>query len=101
MKKTTRITIETERVLTLRCGSVGRMWCEQCAAETEFVGLDALSNTVPEAPSTLQQWLDEGTLHCFQSPQGPVRICMRSLLHMLGNDCERLLANGARAEDGK
>jgi hypothetical protein len=84
MKKTTRITIETERVLTLRCGSLERIWCEPCAAETEIVTLEALSNLVPEGPEKIQQWLDKGELHWSQSPQGSVRICVRSLVHLLG-----------------
>jgi len=84
MKKTTRITIETERVLTLRCGGLGRFWCEQCAAETELVTLDALENLAAEGTERIQQWLDQGKLHWSQSPQGSVRICLHSLVRLLG-----------------
>jgi|HubBroStandDraft_5_1064220.scaffolds.fasta_scaffold116747_2 hypothetical protein len=83
MKKTTRVTIETERVLILRCGSPGRIWCEQCAAETETVTLTALGNLAPEETEKIQQWLDKGELHWSQSPQGSVRICVRSLGRLL------------------
>jgi hypothetical protein len=83
MKKTTRITIETERVLTLRCGRPGRIWCEPCAAETEIVALETLGNFLTKGPEKIQQWLDQGELHWSQPPQGPVRICMRSLMRLL------------------
>jgi hypothetical protein len=83
MKKTTRITIETERVLTLRGGRQGRIWCERCGAESEIVTLEALGNLVPEGSEKIQQWLDKGELHWSESPQGLVRICLRSLLRLL------------------
>ena len=84
MKKTTRITIETERVLTLRRGSLERIWCEKCGAETEIVTLEAIGNLAPEGPERIQQWLGKRELHCSQSPQGSVRICLRSLVRLLG-----------------
>jgi hypothetical protein len=83
MKKTTRITIETERVLTLRGGGLGPFWCERCAAETEIVALEALGNLAPEEPEKIQQWLDKGELHWSQSPQASVRVCLRSLMRLL------------------
>jgi hypothetical protein len=83
-KKTTRITIETERVLTVRCGSWGHIWCEQCAADTEIVTLEAVGKFTTTGPAQVQQWLDQGELHWSQSPQGSVRICVRSLMRLLG-----------------
>lgn len=84
MTKTTRITIETERVLTLRCGTVGRIWCETCGAETDIVTLEALGNLAPQERERIQQWLDKRELHWSQPPQGSVRICVRSLVRLLG-----------------
>lgn len=83
MKKTTKITIETERVLTLRCGNLGPAWCEACGAETESVALEALGNLALDGSEKIQQWLDKGELHWFRSPQGSLRICLRSLVHSL------------------
>lgn len=85
MKKTTRITIETERVLMLRCGSLGRMWCEQCVAEVETISLEALAS-LTEGPARNQQWIDSGALHRIAGEQGPVRVCQKSLLRLLGQE---------------
>jgi hypothetical protein len=86
MTKTTRITIETERVSTLRCGSFGRIWCERCGVETEIVTLEALGNFAPEGVEKIQRWLERGELHWSQSPQGSVRICLRSFVGLLAAD---------------
>ena len=94
MKKATRITIETERVLTLRCGSLRRLWCEQCGSETEIVTPEALGDLAPEGPEKIRQWLDKGELHWSQSPQGSVRICMRSLMRLLAAEA----ADGSSGE---
>jgi len=37
MKKTVRITIETERHLVIRHATSARVWCESCASEVEMV----------------------------------------------------------------
>jgi hypothetical protein len=40
-KRTTRITVERDRVWIIRqCGCLERSWCGSCAAETEFVGVE-------------------------------------------------------------
>jgi hypothetical protein len=84
MKKTTRITMETERVLTLRCGSLGRMWCEHCSAEVETISLEAIAS-LPGIPPKIQQWIDSGALHCAGTEPGPVRPCQKSLFRLLGS----------------
>ncbi len=84
MKKTTRITIETEHVLTLRRGSLGRLWCERCASDVEMIPLEALGNLVAGGPPKIQQWIDRGALHCSAPEQSPVRVCQNSLLRLLG-----------------
>jgi hypothetical protein len=84
MKKTTRITIETERVLTLTCGGLGRMWCERCASEAGVIPLEILGSLVAGGPPKIHEWIESSALHCFAPDQGPVRVCHNSLLRVLG-----------------
>jgi hypothetical protein len=61
------------------------MWCEQCAAEVETVSLEALAR-LTAGPAKNQQWIDSGALHCVAGEQGPVRVCQKSLLRLLGQE---------------
>jgi hypothetical protein len=82
-KKTTRVTIETERTLIVRRGSLGRAWCETCARETEMVSPYALGRLVTGGEQQIQQWIDSGDLHTSAPVSGSVRLCLNSLLRLL------------------
>jgi hypothetical protein len=78
--KSVRITVETSSLLMLRAQTAERAWCEQCATESEVVALDrigVISNLDREA---LEEWLNSGTIHRLESPNGSPLICRNSLL---------------------
>lgn len=80
MTKQAKITMETSSLFMLRAQTAERAWCAQCAAESEVVALDrigVISNLDREA---LEEWLNSGTIHRLEPPNGSPLICLNSLL---------------------
>jgi hypothetical protein len=71
--RTTKITIETEGLLVVRQARTVVSWCPGCQAEVDVVILD-------EGTAQLLSGLPTGTLHIWSPPEGPVLICLRSLV---------------------
>lgn len=89
-KKTTRITIETERLLVIHRGAAVRVWCEQCASEVDMVPLESAAELAQVDVETIQHLLDNEKLHWSQVG-GPVRVCLNSLLESISKkllDCD-------------
>jgi hypothetical protein len=80
VKKTTKITIETETLVIVRRAKVTRGWCPDCRAEVDVIALE--SNTLVESSITgrIQERLGTGKVHSWQPANGPVQICFPSLL---------------------
>lgn len=85
MAKATKITIETESLLILRGRSSRSAWCPQCGAETEMVALESVGVISNLDRASLEAWLNSGELHRSQEGDGPVRICLNSLLARVQN----------------
>lgn len=79
-KRTTRITVETERILIIRGANPVRSWCTQCAAEVDMVVPEAAGVLAQVDHSRIQRWLDAEELHAAQMKDGSARICLDSLL---------------------
>ena len=71
--RTTKITIETEGLLVVRQARTLVTWCPDCQAEVEVVLL-------AEDTAQLLSGLPTGAVHMWGPPEGPVLICLRSLL---------------------
>jgi hypothetical protein len=71
--RTTRITIETEGLLVVSQARTVVGWCPGCQAEVEVVLLG-------EDTAQLLRGLPTGTLHIWSPTEGPVRICLPSLV---------------------
>ena len=71
--RTTKITIETEAFLVIRQVRTVVAWCPGCQAEVDVVLLG-------EDTAQLLSGLPPGTLHICSPPEGPVLICLRSLV---------------------
>jgi hypothetical protein len=71
--RTTKITIETEGLLVIRHARTVVAWCPGCQAEVDVVLLG-------EDTAQLLSGLPTGTLHIWSPPEGPVRICLPSLV---------------------
>ena len=80
MARRTKITIETESLLILRCGNSTRAWCPQCGAEGEMIALAdtrVVSNLDEKAS---HEWLTSGALHRVPAADGSTLICLNSLI---------------------
>jgi len=87
--KTTRITIETESLLVVRRGKTIVTWCPVCCAEVEVMTVegDRLGEGIPSA--LLRKWLATGKLHFWGPEEGPVQICLPSLLQCFASEDAR------------
>lgn len=79
--RSTRITIETERILIIARRHAARGWCERCGAEVELVASADASHLLHLAQEQLQ-WQNPGNLHLKEAKDGLV-ICLKSLLRFV------------------
>ena len=79
VKRTIRITIETEQLLVI--GRAKRVWirCEQCAAEVEVVPIEGAAELAQVDVGTMRRWLNGGQFHWSHSGDS-VAICLKSLV---------------------
>ena len=83
-KRTTRITVERDRVWIIRqSGTLARCWCEGCAAEVEFVSLEQASDLTGRSVDEVQHSVLAGELHTTAGGGNAMRICIRSLLEVV------------------
>jgi hypothetical protein len=84
--KTTRITIETEKLLVVRRGKAIVTWCPACRADVEVMMLegDSLGEDIPSG--YLRDWIRTGKLHLWRSAEGSAQICLPSLLQCFEAD---------------
>jgi hypothetical protein len=87
--KTTRITIETESLLVVRRGKTIVTSCPVCCAEVEAMTVegDRLGEGIPSA--LFREWLATGKLHFWGPEEGPVQICLPSLLQCFASEDAR------------
>lgn len=72
--RTTRITIETRRLVVLRYRRVVRCWCNECDDESEFVQVGDLNGLLEGAA------IEAGAeLHFAKMPDGAPLVCVKSL----------------------
>ena len=76
--KATRITVETETMLIVRRAKAALAWCPSCHAEVDVITLDNVPEPVTVAH--IHEWFGTSKLHFWQMPEGPVGICVKSLL---------------------
>jgi hypothetical protein len=80
-KKTTRITIENERVsITRWSGSLPRNWCQSCGAEVEMLSLEQASSLAQVLPHWILADSEAKGIHATEASDGSMQICLPSLL---------------------
>lgn len=79
-QRTTRIIVETETTMVVRSAKATLAWCPECDAEVDVIVLPQASLSDPEIANQIQQWIGSGNLHLWHSPEGPIQICVGSLL---------------------
>ena len=79
-RRTTKVTIETERVFTFRNYDHQQSgWCPECEAETQMATVLVAAREVGLSELAIYQLLDAGALHFCEDPGGRVFVCLNSL----------------------
>ncbi len=76
-KRRIEITRFTEHALVVRQTSL-HVWCETCAATVNTVTLEAAAALARTQMQTIQEWTEDGRLHCLDTPEGHL-VCLNSL----------------------
>jgi hypothetical protein len=79
LRKTTRITVETETQLVIRRAKAISAWCPGCNAQVDVIALDGDTVAGSITATQIQQWLGSNKLHFWQTTHGPTQICLISL----------------------
>ena len=80
MAKQTRITIESDSLLILRCQSTMCAWCSRCAAEVDTIAMEDTGVISDLGQPALEEWLNSEKLHRLQAADGSELTCLSSLL---------------------
>jgi hypothetical protein len=80
LKRTTRLTVETERTFIFRTRSNTQTgWCEQCGVEVEMTFVDEAAAVSGLNEMTIYQSIETRSLHFTEDEAGRVLICLNSL----------------------
>jgi hypothetical protein len=78
--KRTEITIETERILTIRRRRSIRLWCSQCGFEVEAMGQEEAAAFTGMSGQALRDSARARGWHLSEGPDGAGLICLKSML---------------------
>ena len=79
-KRTARITVETERLLVIRCSNTsGDGWCRQCQAEVKLIGLEEAAAVAGASQRAIFRWAEAGEIHFTETEDGRVMFCLNSI----------------------
>jgi hypothetical protein len=77
--KSTRITVETEQVLTIRRRGCARRWCWECGREVDMVGLAQAGVLAGVQQRSLRDHARTAKWHLAEASDGSPLICLESL----------------------
>ena len=80
VRRTTRITVETDTFLVVRRAKAALAWCPDCSTEVDAITLTRDSISDPATAAQVEAWLRTGNLHIWHSAEEAVQICVTSLL---------------------
>lgn len=79
-KRTTRITVETQRVVVMSISALSETAsCRICGAPAKWVTPDDAAAIVGVTPRTIYRWVEDKRLHFVETPAGLLLICVASL----------------------
>jgi hypothetical protein len=80
VKRTTRLTIETQQVFVIRRRQVShRALCKACGEAVNLVTADEAAALARISSRTIYRLIEAGKLHFTESSQEPLLICFNSL----------------------
>ena len=81
MKRTTSITVETDRVFVVRRRKIqDPRWCEECGGRSPMITPDEAAALAAVGTRTVYRWIERGGLHFNESRETALLICVESLL---------------------
>jgi hypothetical protein len=82
-KRTTRITLETERVIWLyKRRGLAPVWCAECGAETRMVSVDEAALLTRISARAIYRWIEAERIHFTGTPDGLLMVCLKSLYEL-------------------
>jgi hypothetical protein len=82
MKIRTEITVETDRWVVVKRHKT-TSWCETCSRQVEMLNVDDAAIVARVNSCTVFRWAKSGVLHSTETPEGLLRVCLRSLYSVL------------------
>lgn len=80
-KRRTEITIETERLLLLKESSRSLfLWCDTCGAQVRMLTPEEAASVAGVSVRKIYRRVEAGELHFIEMSEGPVLICLDSIL---------------------
>ena len=78
-----QVTIQTDRVVTIRKRANVRLLCPECGCDVDAVDLAQVEALMGKPPPPVRNGGDTNPWHCLEGPGGKVLICLESLLKAL------------------
>jgi hypothetical protein len=78
-EKRTEITIETDRMFSIRSQRMVVSWCVECDARVEVVPVDVAAMLRHVSSITIFHWVEEKHIHSSEDANGLLLICLNSL----------------------
>lgn len=91
-RTTTRITIETERLLVMNQGRSLYSLCSACGNEVRMITIDQAATLAQVSSLEIYREVEAGMLHFLETTEGSVLICFNSLIG-LNVDISQPIAN--------
>jgi hypothetical protein len=98
MKKTARVTIETERLVVISGShaAAANLWCAACQREVTMFGVDEASAFAGLSDRAIFQLAETGAIHFVETAEGKAMFCVSSLRNVTQTHTERLLGEGSQ-----
>lgn len=79
IRRRTRITVETERVLIVRRRGIEQQgWCEGCGEQVSLVTPEPAATVTGVSVRTICRMVESNKLHFSETPNGALLICLNS-----------------------
>jgi hypothetical protein len=84
MLKRTEITIETETIWVFRGTQAFPEWCSECGQIVDAMTVDAAARAAAVRSRAVFRWVEDGLVHCGETPQGLLWVCPESIHNVTG-----------------
>jgi hypothetical protein len=85
MKKSVKVTFETERLLVISGRTQADLCCHVCGDEALMITVDEAAAMARMNSLAVYRLLEAGTLHCAETSAGCLIVCVASLGYLISN----------------